>query len=398
VPAINVGAYTAGYSVVGGARIGQTGQDALLGFFQIGYVLLPILFVIGIWKSYHEKWLFPFFVATVGIATYIFVANPDVNRVMPFVDGVRLLPSFFLPAFFIAGIGMAAVHAAALWLAGRARRHFSWDDLTFAGAAAFSVMIPLAFIFTVVANSTLDQYGDRLVQLHNAAEYSGLEKAYRAIGNERVAFCGSGAVSQHPIYEPGRERTVLLNCGILDELVDSMKNASVRYMLYGNKELVMNGSEKPTITENFNKILNDTRFVEIETGGTVPLFMLRNASGSGVVSTDGASLDYSQVRFDRARFAGSCELDSCEIFFATPTLAVNTPLAAGNYEIEYDKDKVMWRVSGIHLGAFAIDVAPKPPDFAFPLAAACISIVALCYWLSSLPFFGADKRKQGGKL
>ena len=388
-PAMNIGLEIAGYGTVGGAMVSQTEQDALLGFFQIGHVLLPILFAIGLWKSYQERWAFPFFLATAGIATYVFVANPDVNRAFPFIDGVRLLPSFFLPAFFVAGAGMAAIHSAALFAAGGLRRRLGWDELTFAGAVAFSVLLPLAFIFAVVANSTMEQYNGQNVRLRVASEYFGLERAYRIIGSERVAFCGASSVSQHLVYEPGFEQAVRIGCSTPDKLVESMNSLGVRYMLYGNVEMVKNGSIEPSIWEIYENISEDPRFASIDTGGTVPLFLLRNASGSGIVDAKGATLTYGEVGFDRARFEGSCDSNSCEIFFASPLLQANAPLSSGSCDVNYDKTRKMWKLDGIPRGKFAVEVSPKPPDFAVPLAVACIAIALMCYWLSGLTFFEA---------
>ena len=217
---------------------------------------------------YEKRSLFPFFLASAGTMTYVFATNPGVNSTFPFVDGLRLLPSFFIPVFFLSGIGAAALLGAARRFAEGFRTKAGMDSFTFAVAFMLAISLPLASLFAVVAVTTTNQYVISADSLQTAAEYSSLREASSIIGPERVYFVPGVGVSQYPIYDQGFESTVSFYSSP-NQIASAMENAHLKYLLLGNADRRSNSSDKSRADE-YLELKGDPRFSEVQYGGISP--------------------------------------------------------------------------------------------------------------------------------
>ena len=274
LPLFSQGGTVASYSVLGGASTEGLLQS-VLGFFQLGYFLLPLFFAAGIAYSLGEKDLFALFLIASCLLVLVFATSQDANSLAPFLDGLRFMPSIFLPMFFISGMG---AFAALGWARAGWRKlcsMFRLDDLDVSVTFALAVLMPLAALFASLALSAMDQYASEATSVAVAAEYGDLQSAYGIIGNECAVQSGRNAISFYPIYGEGFERTYLFD-GDANSTVAEMGNRDCGYLLLGSTKMLSDASQAARWQE-YAALASDARLKEIKYGGAVPLFVLRGA-------------------------------------------------------------------------------------------------------------------------
>ncbi|MCX6769078.1 MAG: hypothetical protein NT051_00140 [Candidatus Micrarchaeota archaeon] len=370
-----------GYGVLGGATLENGWVDSLVSFAQMGYLVLPLLFVIGIVEICRKKWLFPLVLAIASAMTYIVAVSPEINKLFPFVDGARLFPSFFLPAFFIAGVGSACLVARARKTAEKMRARLSMDRLTFWVSVALMIFLPACTVILIAGTVAAGQYAYPAGNLNLVAEYSSLQKAAGIINGGTVFVIGANSVSQWLIYDSLTDTAIPADSDQAG-LQDKMGTVGAKYALFGNSEVTFD--ESAGFLEKFSRMRHDGNFTQIKYGGAVPLFELVGAKTKPLVRPGDARLDFAEIMPDRASLRGECLQQNCIVSFFSNSLPENAGCREADGKlcyIEHDQEAYAWNVA-LPKGEFDVKIAPKPPGFEFPLAVCCSLIAIGCALLS----------------
>ena len=375
---------TGSYGTLGGAAIHGEGTWAVAAL-QSGFVVLPLLFIAGVWEAHRNRDLRAILLAAGAFMALLFTTSPGVNRLFPFVDGIRFLPSFFLPAFFLAGMG-----AYSLWklFAGayeRALAKRKWDRDTYGGAIALAVMLPAAAVFFAVAATSVDFYAHAINSQSIAEDYVSQQQAYAIIGSERAFFIAESKDSQYPVYEPYLQNTYDVDFAPPSSLAQMMQSYRVRYAILGSAKHALERDSAGTASrhDEYLELKDDPRFEEIAIGGPDRLFLLKDGENGSAFFAQGAAIaDYS-VSFDRARFEGVCHAAQCSlVFFAGVPENNECAVSGARCTAAVDADKRMVSVQGIPQGSFELEVTPKNQDFVLPLAAISALAIGACYVFS----------------
>ena len=365
---------TSGYITLGGAGFGGGAGDAALAFFQIGYILLPFLFALGLYEASRRNSYFALVAGCAGLMAYIFAANPEVNRVMPFIDGIRLFPSFYLIAYFVAGIGcMAAYERMAAWLE-RMRLRLGLDRTTFAGAYALSMLFPIGLLAMSMMMAATALYGESTGTLQDASEISGIAKVQRVAGGESVLFVGRGAVSQHIVFLGRADNFVMGSGSGLGDIEQEMNASRARYLVFGNfwRE---NIGKNSSLMQDYRALASSPKFEEARYGGSNQLFLLRGAEGSRPAEAAGANIAGYEILSDRARVDGFCHEPPCTVALHVDYGENTECVAPGGCWLERKGDGFSV-VHGIAGGEFHAEVQKKTPPFMLPLGIVCAAGIA----------------------
>ena len=373
--ALNAGQF-ASYPVLGGASTESLG-GALVGFFQLGYFALPLLFIAGVAAAMTKREIFILFLFAACAIVFAFAASPEANKLAPFLDGLRFMPSFFLPVFFISGAGALLVFELAAAWAEKAGKRLKLDNLDAAVSFCLAILAPLAVLFASAALSTMDQYHGESTSLIVASEYSELQEMYGIIGDGCVFTQGRMEISQYPIYEQGLERSFITEMGSSDDIIGAMANARCKYLLLGNVKLVATPSENASWHE-YSGFKNETRLEEIAYGGSNRLFSLKWVEPAAKLESNDARVDCYSFDYDRGSVQGECLAGSCTLRIRRDSLPGTLVCSgAGSCAISDGNDNAIY-VSGIPRGKFDIALEPKPAYWFYPLALAGAMIVLAC--------------------
>ena len=375
---------TGTYGALGGANIGVEGEWAL-AVLQSGYLILPALFITGLFEARRNRGSLHLLLAAGAVMTLIFTSSAGVNRLAPFVDGVRFMPSFFLPAFFLAGMG-----AYLLWrgFAGwfeQVSVERKWDRVTYGGAVALAVFLPLAAMFFVVASTSFDFYGSTINSIATARDYVSQQQAGAIIGDERAFFISESVESQYPVYERNLQRTYVVDFGSPGALAAQMQKFRLRYAILGSTKHALEKDRNVTAPRysEYLALENDPHFVEIPIQGGDRLFMLRDGEEGRVFFAPGVQMGNYSIRFDRADFAGTCLQENCTVsFYSSVPLENNCILSGRKCTASVDAQTKEVVVRGIPKGDFTLAVSPKLPDYELLLAAVSILAVGACFFFS----------------
>jgi hypothetical protein len=364
------------YSVLGGASTESVGW-AVVGFFQLGYFALPLLFAAGAARAFLRKEMFLVFLLADCVLVFAVATSPELNSLAPFLDGLRFMPSFFLPVFFIAGAGAVAAFEAAFALWEReAQKRLRLDRLDCVASFAFAILLPLAVLLLALGVTTTEQYRAEADSPAIAAEYSELEAAYGVIGGECVFFAGRGDVSQYPVFDEGLERTVVTDLTGADEIADAMESAGCRYLIFGNSEWITSADATPRWRE-YAAFANSGRFEEVPYGGSNRLLLLKGAGSATKVESKGARIDGYGFDFDRGSVSGECLEGGCALRVRNDGLP-GAVQCSGVPDCKIRREQnAMW-VDGIPEGAFFVSLAPESAEWFWPLAASCAVVVLAC--------------------
>ena len=377
--AMNTGSL-AGYSVLGGAST-ESIAGSLAGFFQLGYFILPLLFIAGMAAAVSRREMILLFLFAACALVFAFATNPEMNRLAPFLDGLRFMPSFFLPVFFISGAGALFVFEHAVILAGSAGRRLGLDALDAAVSFCLAIIIPSALIFAAVALSTMDQYGGEAASLAVAAEYSELQPAYAVIGDGCVFVQGRTDISYYPIYERGLDRSLIVDIGSPGSIADAMAGARCRYLLLGNLKRAPGASES-TRWQEYALFKNESRLEEIGYGGSNRLFALKGVKAAEKVESSGARVDAYSFDYDRGSLQGECLAESCTIRARRDALPFSLACSgAAGCTVSYGDGGEVY-VSNIPRGKFDVALDPRMAYWLCPLALAG-AMVAIACWLAA---------------
>jgi len=264
--------------VLGGAATESIGW-AVMGFFQLGYYALPLLFIAGVAHALGSKELFALFLLADCALVFLVATNPDVNALVPFFDGLRFMPSFFLPVFFISGMGALAAFEWGFAQWGKLGARFGLDRLDTAATFAFVVLFPLGVLFGSFAWSAMDQHAGQANSVALAAEWGDLQAAYGVIGDGCAVLSGRNAISSYPVYDGGLGRTVLFE-GDANQTAAEMQRLGCRHLLFGSTKMVTDAAQVARWQE-YAEFKEDARFGEVYYGGAVPLFELKGAPAAG---------------------------------------------------------------------------------------------------------------------
>lgn len=363
--AINTG-IVSGYSVLGGASTENLG-GSLLGFFQLGYFILPLLFIAGMAAAISRKEMFLVFLFAACALIFAFATSPEMNKLAPFLDGLRFMPSFFLIVFFISGEGALFVFELAIAWVEKVGGRLKLDRLDATVSFALAILAPLAVLFASAALSTMDQYRGEATSLAVAAEYSELQDAYGIIGDGCVFIQGRTDASQYPIYEQGLERSIVTAIDSSRGIIDAMEKSRCKYLLLGNVKLVANASEN-TRWREYEGFKSEPKLEEIAYGGSNRLFAHREVNASAKVeSGDDARIDSYYFDFDRGSLRGECLAGNCTITIRQDQLPFKLACHGARGCIASNGNDGEIYVSGIVRGKFDVSLEPQPDYWFYPL-------------------------------
>lgn len=370
-----------GYSRLGGADTAQA-QDAVYGFFFIGYIILPVLFAIGILEAFRQRSLFPFFISAAGIITYAIATSPELNSAFPFMDGLRLLPSFFLPVFFLSGIGAAALLRWVRGIAAAAAASAGMDRHTAAIAFMMAFALPLAVLFLVAVLSTTEQYASAANSLAAASEYHSLQQACSITGNERVLFLPGAAISQYPIYAGKFGATIISYYSSPAELAQQMEGLHAKYLVLGNAENRKNTSQKGR-AEQYFELKNDSSFAEAPISGPFRLFALRENISFSPAEVQGGKISDYIVKFDAATISGTCSIAACNATIFSLTIPTDSKCTGvSGCAAHWNAGMAAFEIGGIPQGNFTITLAPVHDDYYLPSILLSMLLLVACVFLA----------------
>jgi hypothetical protein len=312
------GANLSGYSALGGISVSSARGSPLGLFFQTGFLAFPVLFAVGaaFVIAHKEK----FAIALLGCAAAVFVLSTSehVNGAFPFVDGLRLLPSFVLPGMFIIGAGVGKLLKRIVWWAVSAGTKAGMDRTTVAGGLALALFAPAAIMFFVFATATVEQYKNEAYSPHALVDYVSQERALRATGGERHAFIFSGDVSQYPVA--GK----LAGVASLDYVNDSslaerMRDGGLRYVIFGNEKTIYSPGEKPRWKE-YDEISASPLFERMPSYSYAALFRLKSAPPAEQAPGDG---EFALAAFPSKRGYEAWLLFACAVAATISLVALN---------------------------------------------------------------------------
>ncbi len=366
------------YSALGGITQGSL-AGSLLGFIQLGHVFLPFFFAAGILAACKRREFFALVLAGCALAAFLVATDEGLNRMLPMLDGMRLLPSFMLPAFFLSGLGAAAIFRAGLAASEKLRARLALDRDTFAVCVALSILLPFAFLFLSGVVMTWEQYGSETLQLQAAAEYSSLLKADALSGGGRVAFVWRSEVSQYPVLDGLMARAPLSYFNTSGQLASEMGRRGERIAVLGN-ELSVPGPDQKAAWEEYAELKSDAAFEEIPSRGSMMLFALAGKEGRGLVYGENVSLAGSLVEYDRARADGECLAERCSLEIYSESIPKYAVCAAsfGACGARWDGASAAFLVSGIPRGKFGLSLEPELGAVHFYSAAASLVLLAAC--------------------
>ena len=369
------------YSVLGGASMESIGW-AVVGFFQLGYYILPLLFLAGVASAFLRREMFLVFLLAGCVLVFAIATSLELNSLAPFLDGLRFMPSFFLPVFFLSGVGaLAALEALfAVW-AEKIGNRLKLDRLDCVASFAFAILLPLAALLISIQLTAADQYSGEADSLVVAAEYLEMQQVYGIIGGECVFFTGRGDISQYPIFEQGLERTAVTSLVFPHELASAMENASCRYLILGNAGWITSEEGTPHWQE-YGALAQSGLFEEIPYGGSSRLFVLLNATPAAKVEGDGARIDDCWFDYDRGGVKGKSLADECSIRIRNDELPRALECSGFDGCKIRRGTNVIW-IDGVPSGEFEILLAPQPAGWFYPLAAVCTAVVLACGYVAT---------------
>ena len=314
-----------------------------------------------------------------ALAAFLVATDGGLNRLLPMLDGMRLLPSFMLPAFFLSGLGADAIFRAGLAASEKLRARLKLDRGTFAGAVALAILIPFAFLFLSGVVMTWEQYGSETLQLQTAAEHSSLLRADALSGGGRMAFVGRSEVSQYPVLDGLVGRAPLSYFNASGQLAKEMGRRGERIAALGN-ELSVSGPGQKTAWEEYSELKADSAFEEIPAKGSMALFALAGGSGQGLVYGENVSLGESEVEYDLAHAVGECLAESCTLEIYSESIPQYAACTAsfGACSARWDGASVAFVVSEIPKGHFELWLEPRLGAVNFYSAAASLIGLAAC--------------------
>ncbi|MFA6328012.1 MAG: hypothetical protein WCY41_01055 [Candidatus Micrarchaeia archaeon] len=383
----------ASYAPLGGASTENIGWS-LVGFFQLGYFALPLLFIAGVAAAVSKREMFLLSLFAASALVFAFATSPEMNRLAPFLDGLRFMPSFFLPVFFISGAGALLAFEFAIALVEKAGRRLRLDRLDATVSFCLAILAPLAVFFASVAWSTMDQYRGETVSLVVAAEYSEIQAAYGIMGDGCVFAQGMTDVSQYPIYEHGLEASISAEGDSPGGIADAMARARCGYLLLGNAKTAASASES-TRWQEYLGFKNESRLEEIAYGGSNRLFAIKGVEGAAKVESGNARVDGHSFDYDRGSVRGECQVGNCTLRIRRDSLPSTLACSgADGCNVSYGGDGAVY-VSGIPRGKFGIALEPQAANWLYPLMLAG-ALVALVCWYATGKLDG-DKSEPRGK-
>ena len=377
VPQLALQSFTS-YSRLGGVSQGSLG-DALVGFFQLGNLLLPLFFAAGVWEAYRRHDFFPVLLTFCAVAVFLIATDHGLNNMLPQLDGMRLLPSFVLPSFFLAGIGAWRVFRSGIRAGAGVGRKLKMDRETLAICVALALLLPLAFLYLSGVATTWAQYRDNAMPLQIASEYSSLQQADGLSGGGRIAFIWRSEVSQYPVMDELVGRAPISYFNTSPQLAAEMRERGERVAVLGNS-LAASGTGEKTKWQEYGELRADMAFEEVPPGGGMPLFVLRNASGSPAVYGEGVVLAESSVEEDDAHASGECTAGNCSlrIYSASiPRYAICTA-SFGPCTARWDGDSLSFVISGIPGGKFGLSLSPERSGIHYYSAAVSLFGLLCC--------------------
>lgn len=372
------------YGALGGANISGEGTW-IVAVLQSGYLVLPLLFLAGAWEAYKNRDLRPLLLAGGAVLVMLFATSPQVNRLAPFVDGIRFMPSFFLPAFLLAGMGAYFLWRLFIDAYERVSSARKWDKITYGGALVMAVFLPAAAVFFAVSATSTDFYVRTVGSMDAAQDYVSQQQAWAIVGGERSFFISESRSSQYPVYEQNLQGTYVVDFGSPDSLAQRMRDYRVRYVILGSTKHALEKNRASTVPryDEYLALKGDARFEEMPLAGGDRLFLLKDGESGDVFFAQGADIKSYSVRFDRATFTGTCNADSCSIvFFAVVPPLNECVVSGGRCTAEVDAEKRVVSVQGIPRGDFRLSVSPKNQEYVLPLVLASALMIGACYILS----------------
>ena len=348
------------YSVLGGISTAPL-PESVLGFFQLGYLFLPLFFIAGVWTA--KSWRFPSLLAFCAVAVFLMALDPGLNDFYPNLDGLRLMPSFALPVFFIAGIGAREIFFACIAFSEKLRLKLKQDAMTFAGCVALSLLLPLSFLFLSGAMMVWDQHRAEAVPLALAAEYSTLQRADAISNGGRIAFVWRSEVSQYPVVDSMVDRMPLSYFTNASALATEMRLRGERLVVFGNELAISNLSEiarKPKLAQ-YLEMKSSPLFEELPLFGNMPMFLLKGASERDMVWGKNVAVERNSIEVDRAQVTGECLAQSCSLIVYASTLPQYSKCTAsyGECRAEWDGKGLFFQVDGVPQKKFSMEIAPK---------------------------------------
>lgn len=274
----------ASYSALGGISVSAARGSPLGLFFQTGFLAFPVLFAIGSAFVVASRERFALALLACAAAVFALSTSEQVNAAFPFVDGLRLLPSFVLPGMFAVGVGGGALLKLTVEWAVLAGRKAGMDRTTVAGVLVLALLAPAAMMFFVFATATMEQYREEAHSAHALVDYVSQEKALRIVDGERHAFVFSGEASQYPVA--GRLAGVVsLDYVNGSSLAERMEREGLRYAIMGNEKRIYSPGEKPRWSE-YKELSASPLFDRMPSYGYAALFRLKGAPPAAQVPDD----------------------------------------------------------------------------------------------------------------
>ena len=369
------------YSRLGGISQGSL-ADAVVGFFQLGNLLLPLLFAAGALAAYRRRDFFPILLAFCGVAVFLIATDQGLNSVLPQLDGIRLLPSFVLPSFFLAGIGAWWIFRRGVGAAAEAGKKLRMDRDTLAGCVALALLLPLSFLYLSAVVTTWGQYHDNAMPLQIASEYSSLQRADALSEGGRIAFVWRSEVSQYPVMDELVGRAPISYFNTSSQLASEMAARGERVATLGNA-LAVNGTGEETKWQEYDELRADPAFEEVPSGGSMPLFVLRNASGSAAIGGQGVALGSSGLEEDSARASGECAARNCSLWIYSTSIPAYAACTASfsPCTARWNGDSLSFVISGIPRGRFDLSLSPERSGIHYYSAAVSLAGLLCCFWL-----------------
>ena len=353
---------------------------SLVGFFQLGYYALPLLFIAGAATAVSKREIFLLFLFATCALVFV-ITTREVNKLLPFLDGLRFMSSFFPLVFFISGAGALFVFENAIAWAEKAGSKIKLDRLDTTVSFCLAIIAPIGIIFSMVALTTMDQYRNVATPIV-AAEYSELQTAYSIVGDECLFVQGRMDVSQYPIYEQGLDRSFITYMDSSGAIIDAMANMRCRYLLLGNVKIGASISEN-TRWQEYQGFKNESRLEEIAYGGSNRLFALKEVKPAAKVESDDARVDWYSFDYDRGNLHGECMMENCTIRIRRDRLPDTLAcVRVVGCSVSYGTDNAIY-VSGIPHGNFDIALEPQTTSWFYPLVLMGVMVALICGYVAS---------------
>jgi len=374
---IGIQGLTGSYAALGGANF-ESLAWSVVGFFQLGYFVLPLLFITAIAGAVKKKEMFLLFLFADCALVFVIANSPEINRMAPFLDGIRFMPSFFLPVFFLSGVGAFFAYE---WLVAqwsqRVAGRFRLDRLDATVSFMLVIVLPLSALFISSAFSAAEQYSAEASSLAVAAEYTELKTAYSMVGDGCVVLAGRTDISHYPIFDQGFERTYLYETAQQQGIAGFASTMRCKYVLFGNLKWVTDENSSARWQE-YEEIAKDPRFAEIAYGGSNRLFMIKNDNAAARVESFGARLDSYSFDYDRGAVRGECLGCSCSLRIRNDWMPPSVQCSGiPDCKIRRDEPNALW-IDNVPQGEFEVLLEPEPADWFYPMATACAAVAIAC--------------------